>query len=272
MTQSSISTLEDNCPINSTDTEQCCVALISSQDLVAEGIRNGLEQHKSIHIQDCFSDYDNLISSEHAPCYEVVLINARLIQYPLSNFFKKLHEHLPRARIIVFAAEEEPPFLKSLMRTGVYGFLTMDSSIDILCKAILSVKSGQLWFNKTLLDEIVIDAMEFEKMIENSIKDRINVIKEQMTVRESEVFCLVLEGLSTKEIASQIHMSEPTVKQHLTSLFKKFDVSNRSQLILSAFERVCPVTNMVKLFRRTLDRRRLDNGDSPLIKDPLLNI
>jgi hypothetical protein len=64
-------------------------------------------------------------------------------------------------------------------------------------------------------------------------------------------------------------MSEPTVKQHLTRLFKKFDVSNRSQLILSAFERVCPVTNMIKLFRRTLDRRRSENGAMPLISDPL---
>jgi len=86
------------------------------------------------------------------------------------------------------------------------------------------------------------------------------VLNEQMTNRESDVFCLVMEGLSTREIAAQIHMSEPTVKQHLSRLFKKFDASNRSQLILSAFERVCPVTNMVKLFRRALDRRREESG------------
>ena len=133
----------------------------------------------------------------------------------------------------------------------------------------MSVKSGQLWFNRSLLDEVVFDAMEFERMIEQSIKDRINLLKDQMTARESDVFCLVLEGLSTKQIANQIHMSEPTVKQHLTSLFKKFDVTNRSQLILMGFQRVCPVSNMIKLFRRTLDRRRIENGDKPLILDPL---
>ena len=119
------------------------------------------------------------------------------------------------------------------------------------------------------MDEIVIDAMEFERLIEQSIKERISLLKDQMTNRERDVFCLVLEGLSTRDIAKQIHMSEPTVKQHLTRLFKKFDVSNRSQLILSAFERVCPVTNMIKLFRRTLDRRRAENGGTPLITDPL---
>lgn len=262
-------TLGKVCPIESSDSGRCCVALLSSQDLIAEGIRQGLEQHGSIFIQDRFTDFESLIKSTKPACYEVVLINARLIQYPLSEFFKQVQNKTPRARFIVFAAEADHQFLKSLMRAGVYGFLPMDASVDQLCEAVLSVKSGRLWFDKSLLDEMVIDAMEFERLIEQSIKERINVLKEQMTNRESDVFCLVLEGLSTKEIAAQIHMSEPTVKQHLTSLFKKFDVSNRSQLILSAFERVCPVTNMIKLFRRTLDRRRIDNGGKPLIADPL---
>jgi len=78
-----------------------------------------------------------------------------------------------------------------------------------------------------------------------------------------------MEGLSTKQIAAQIHMSEPTVKQHLTRLFKKFGAGNRAQMILSAFERVCPVTNMTKLFRRALDRQRLNNRAVPLISDSI---
>lgn len=263
--------LERNCGIGSDDKDHSCVALISPKNLIAEGIRKGLEKHKSILIRDCYTDSNELLNSERNPCYEIILINASSIQYPLSDFFKQLLVKTPSARIMVFGADPEQHFLKSLMRTGVYGFINIDSSIELLGKAILSVKAGQLWFDKSLLDEIVIDALEFEKMIEHSIKDRISTIKEQMTERESNVFCLVLEGLSTKQIAAQIHMSEPTVKQHLTSLFKKFDVNNRSQLILSAFERVCPVTNMIKLFRRTLDKRRVDSGATPLISDPLLN-
>jgi DNA-binding NarL/FixJ family response regulator len=247
----------------------CGVALISNQDLIAEGICQGLEQHEKINLQDRFNNFNDLLNSAQPARYDVVLINARLIQYPLSDFFQQLKDISPRTRIIVFAADANQQYLKSLMRAGVYGFVPTDASVEELCNAIIDVKSGQLWFNKSLLDEMIIDAIEFEHLIEQSIKERIGILKDQMTERESDVFCLVLEGLSTKEIAAQIHMSEPTVKQHLTRLFKKFDVSNRSQLILSAFERVCPVTNMIKLFRRTLDRRRSENGAMPLISDPL---
>jgi len=262
-------TSEHICPIEPSNAGQCCVAMISSQDLIAEGISQGLELHDSIFLKDRFNDYNDLLDSRQPACYEVVLINSRLTQYPLSDFFQQLQNITPRARVIVFSVETDPQYLKSLMRAGAYGFVPMDTSVDELCEAILAVKSGHLWFDKTLLDEIVIDAIEFERLIEQSIKERISLLKDQMTNRERDVFCLVLEGLSTRDIAKQIHMSEPTVKQHLTRLFKKFDVSNRSQLILSAFERVCPVTNMIKLFRRTLDRRRTENGGMPLITDPL---
>lgn len=261
--------LNEICPVESTKEQCCCVSLISSADLLAEGVAQSLQCHSSIFLQDRFESFDDLENSKAPRCYEVILINVRMIQYPLSAFFQQLQIAVPQARIIVFAAESEPQLIKSLMRAGVYGFVPIEASASELYEAILSVKSGELWFDKSLLDEMVFDAMEFERLIEQSIKDRIGVLKDQLTRRERDVFSLVLEGLSTRQIATQIHMSEPTVKQHLTSLFKKFDVSNRSQLILVAFERVCPVTNMVKLFRRVLDRQRVEKGGIALIADPL---
>ena len=256
-------------PINTAKDRRCRVALLSSNDLIAEGIRQGINQRDDIVLGERFNDHAELASSTNPAGLDVVLVNSRLIQYPMSEFFEHLKAVAPRCRILVFAAEADHTYQKGLMRAGAYGFVPIDASVDTLCEAILAVSSGQLWFNKSLLDEMVIDAIEFERMIEQSIKERISALNEQMTRRESDVFCLVMEGLSTKEIAAQIHMSEPTVKQHLTRLFKKFDASNRSQLILSAFERVCPVTNMVKLFRRTLDRHRCNAGILPLIADPL---
>ena len=247
----------------------CRVTLISSSDLIAEGIRQGLEQHDGMVLQDRFDSHEGLASATRSTACDVVLISSRLIQYPMSEFFQQLRRLSADARVIVFSAEAEHQYLKSLMRAGVYGFVAMNASVDELCNAIIAVHSGQLWFNKSVLDEMIIDAIAFERMIEQSINERISALNELMTKRERDVFCLVMEGLSTREIAARIHMSEPTVKQHLTRLFKKFDASNRPQLILSAFERVCPVTNMIKLFRRTLDRQKTDAGLVPVTADPL---
>ena len=104
------------------------------------------------------------------------------------------------------------------MRAGVYGFVPLEVSVDELSNATLAVKSGQLRLNRTLLDDMVIDAIELERLIEQSIRDRISVLHRQLTKRECYAFSLIIEGLSTKEIAAQIHMSQPTVKQHLTRM------------------------------------------------------
>ncbi len=79
----------------------------------------------------------------------------------------------------------------------------------------------------------------------------------------------VLEGLSTRQIANELCLSEQSIKLHLGRLFKKFEVSNRSQLILMAFQRVCPASNLIQLFRKSLDKHRIARGRTPLIQDPL---
>lgn len=108
-----------------------------------------------------------------------------------------------------------------------------------------------------------------ERTLENSILDRINELYKFLTKRETAVFKLVLDGMATKEIAEKMHLSEQSIKLHLGRIFKKFQVPNRSQLILSTFSRICPVSNVYRLIRMTVDKRRIEKGQPPLIKDPL---
>ena len=67
---------------------------------------------------------------------------------------------------------------------------------------------------------------------------------------------LVLQGLSTGEIAGRIFLSTQGVKAHLTTLFRKFNVKNRSQLILSALDEVSPVDSITGLFQQGLQAFR----------------
>jgi len=79
----------------------------------------------------------------------------------------------------------------------------------------------------------------------------------------------VIDGMATKNIAHELCISEQSVKLYLGRMFKKFEVTNRSQLILMAFQRVCPANNMIQLFRRSLDKKRISIGEAPLIDDPI---
>jgi len=128
---------------------------------------------------------------------------------------------------------------------------------------------GRIWSERHILEDFAHNAIELESLIEDIIKSKIEQLGESLTPRESQVLQLVLNGLASREIAHDLHLSEQSVKLHPGCIFKKFEVTNRSQMILLAFERISPVSNMIRLFRSTLDKNRLEQGKSAYIIDPL---
>ena len=139
----------------------------------------------------------------------------------------------------------------------------------MLNAAIDEVHKGGYWVGRKALSQLINNAVEMESIVEQGIQNKIESVKDSLTRRESEVLRCVLDGMATKAIAHELCISEQSVKLYLSRMFKKFEVNNRSQLILMAFQRVCPATNMVQLFRRSLDKKRIKNGEAPLIEDPL---
>ena len=85
-----------------------------------------------------------------------------------------------------------------------------------------------------------------------------------LTRRESEVLQRVLEGMSTRDIANDLNLSEQSIKLYLGRLFRKFGVTNRSQLILMTFQRVSPGGDIIRLFRKTLDNLETTEEQSSL--------
>ena len=90
----------------------------------------------------------------------------------------------------------------------------------------------------------------------DTIQCRVRRLDGRLTLREAEVLELILQGLSTGEIAERIFLSNQGVKAHLTTLFRKFDVKNRSQLILAVLDEVGPVEGITALVCQSLQECR----------------
>jgi len=245
------------------------VLLLSSKDIFADGLEVMLSNMNSVE-SFVYRELDHsCLDQLGSGPVDILLINTKALHYPLDGFLNRFTEVKPDLKILVFGHDEDPVFVRNLIRAGAKGFLNDETGEKELGAAIQEVMAGYLWVKRSLLDQIAIDAFELEKIIENSIMERLGLLDGQLTPRESDIFRLVLEGMSTKEIADHLHLSQQSIKLYLKRLFDKFEVSNRSQLILSAFERICPIQNMVMLFRKTLDRKRVARGEQPLISDPL---
>jgi DNA-binding NarL/FixJ family response regulator len=111
--------------------------------------------------------------------------------------------------------------LTSMIKEGVGGLLPRDSDRKVLQKAIKKLYGGELWLDRQTMSKVFSGTRETSRDI-------------NLTKKESEILGHVCDGLSNKEIASKLYISEQTVKSHCNHLFKKFGVSSRLKLAVFA--------------------------------------
>ena len=130
-------------------------------------------------------------------------------------------------KVIVLTIHNEIEYLVKALEIGCDGFILKDSDFDTLKKAIFSVYSGETYIEPSLMP-----------LLNSSLAER-DVLKEKvsdLTRREMEVLKMISSGAFNKEIALTLNISERTVKNHVSNIFKKIGVSDRTQAAVFAIK------------------------------------
>lgn len=245
------------------------IFVAAKSDFSIEGLLRILSDNTENEIVACVEPSESCWDKMRDLQPEILLLDQQAIILPKYEFFARIKIVVPNVAIIVFGQNMDDTALLNLVRTGASGYINENMNGQHLLQAIREVKMGRLWVERRILESLAKDAIDLQRTMEDTILERISAVREILTKRETAVYQLVLDGLATKEIAEKMHLSEQSVKLYLSQIFKKFQVTNRSQLILQTFARICPVSNVYRLIRMTLDKNRINNGKPPLIKDPL---
>lgn len=156
------------------------------------------------------------------------LLNEDFSGQQLSVRLELCRTKYPNARILVLARDEPPETCLAALAENVSGYLTADNGVDALVSAMQLVRAG---FS-------ILPHASFLKMIHHSARtvppDSPAASRSgngKLTARQSEVFELVLDGLSNREIANRLAISESTVKVHVRAIMQRSRVSSRTQLL-----------------------------------------
>ena len=248
--------------------------MIANQDIYVDGLTRIISDQPDLSVIACTSPTNDCLERYASHLTDILIVEQSVVQKKLADtapreLFAPFMALRPDLRIIIFGHDIADAFVRKMLHAGVHGFIDSSTSPKCLATAINEVHEGGYWLGRKSLHNLIQTVSEMDRIVEQGISDKIDTMQGKLTRRESDVLQRVLEGMSTRDIAEDLCLSEQSIKLHLGNLFKKFEVSNRSQLILMAFKRVCPVNNMIQLFRRSLDRRNIANGRPPVIKDPL---
>ena len=130
-------------------------------------------------------------------------------------------------KVIVLTIHNEIEYLIKAIDFNCDGYILKDSDFDTLKNAIMTVYEGQTYIEPTLVPLLNVRLAERDLMKDKS---------KELTRREVEVLKMIASGSSNKEIASTLSISERTVKNHVSNIFKKIDVSDRTQAAVFAIK------------------------------------
>ncbi len=258
----------------STNADHIKIYLIANQAIYVDGLIRVISDSENHEVVACTRPGESCAQIFASNPADILLIEQAVIEdqletFPAKGLFNNFTDKFPELRIIVFGHDIPEPFVRSLIGAGAHGFIDTNSTREVLNAAIDEVYKGGYWVGRKALTQLINNAVEMDNIVEQGIRNKIESVKDSLTKRESEVLRCVIDGMATKTIAHELCISEQSVKLYLGRMFKKFEVTNRSQLILMAFQRVCPANNMIQLFRRSLDKKRISKGEAPLIEDPI---
>lgn len=210
------------------------VMLADDHVLMREGIRQLLEFDGSIEVVEEANDGEECIRKLQEVNPQILLLD---INMPKKNGIEVLEEIKKKkidVKVLILTVHNEVEYLLKAVDIGVDGYILKDSESAELKKAINVIYNGENYIQPKL-----IPALNKRLVARDVDKDKID----SLTKRELEVLIQIASGMFNKEIATSLNISERTVKNHISNIFKKIDVADRTQAAVFAIK-----NDIIKLF------------------------
>ncbi|MDO8795038.1 MAG: response regulator transcription factor [Vicinamibacterales bacterium] len=166
---------------------------------------------------------------EHNP--DLVLLDVGMPQLNGIEATRQIVKRLPNVRVLILSMHSDEAYVSQSMRAGASGYLLKDSAGEDLVRAIAAVAAGKSFFSPAVARIMADDYLQ--RLADRGIMDRYDLLSE----REREVFQLIAEGNSNKEIAALLSLSPATIETHRAHILQKLDVHNTADLVLYAVRR-----------------------------------
>ena len=211
------------------------VVIVDDHKMVREGIRQLLEFDGKIKVigeagngLECL----NFLKNNNLP--DVLLLDINMPEMNGLEVLQYIRKNKINIKVMILTVHNEIEYLLKAVDLDIDGYILKDSESEVLKNAIFTVYNGENYIQPELIP------MLNSRMINrDSDKEKIKTL----TKREIEVLKAIAAGLLNKEIATNLGISERTVKNHISNIFKKIDVADRTQAAVFAIK-----NNIVKLY------------------------
>ena len=210
------------------------VLIADDQELIRESLKIVLNTHEDLQVIDTAEDGFGVLDSLKRNIPDVILMDIRMPRMDGVYCTKMVKEAYPDVKIIILTTFDDDDFVFSALKFGASGYLLKGVSMDGLYQAILTVVSGGAMINPKITTKVF---RLFSKMANTNYAINVNDDNvRELNKPEWKVIQQVGFGLSNKEIAQKLFLSEGTVRNYLSSILSKLELRDRTQLAIWAVQ------------------------------------
>jgi len=206
------------------------VLIADDHPLIREGLRHVLEMDPQIKVVGEAGDGQGAINKARILNPDVVLMDLKMPGTDGVESSRVIRREFPEIKIIILTVADDDDMLE-VIRAGAGGYLLKDVEPGELLKAIHTVYEGRPAFHPIVASRLLGEYNRLSMPVRRD--DEISLLTE----REREVLALIAQGESNKNIAHKLFISEKTVKNHITSIFRKLKVEDRTQAAIFAIKK-----------------------------------
>jgi DNA-binding NarL/FixJ family response regulator len=207
------------------------VLVADDQALVRSGFRMILEGQPDLDLVGEAEDGLQALESARELDPDVILMDIRMPNLDGVEATRRLVDANTRARILVLTTFDLDEYVYAAIRAGANGFLLKDVQPADLVAAIRVVAAGNALFAPTATQRLL------ERFAAHPVEAAAaGRSLDELTEREREILRLIANGLSNAELAAHLHLSETTVKTHVSSMLRKLGVRDRVQAVIAAYD------------------------------------
>lgn len=203
------------------------IMITDDHSMIREGLKNLLELDGDIEVIDEAEDGIECLDKLKTVSPDVLLLDINMPRMNGLEVLAKLKEIKSNVKVLVLTVHNETEYLMKAVEIGINGYVLKDSESAELKKAIFAIARGESYIQPSLIPALN------SKMIEKN-EDELKI--DALTRRELEVLKEMAVGKFNRDIAKEMKISERTVKNHISSIFKKLEVTDRTQAAVFAIK------------------------------------
>lgn len=196
------------------------ILLADDHPLIRTGIRATLATEENLTLVGEATDGHETQQLSYELKPDVLLLDLNMPGPPPVETVSYLREHCPETKVIVLTAHNDDIYVRTLVASGVAGYILKDEAIEAVVRAIQAVIQGDGWFSWPVMEKLV-----------HQGEDKLSSATEfNLTDRERQILRLIAQGKANSQIAKELHLSEQTVRNYVCRIYAEMGTNSRVEI------------------------------------------